>query len=189
MFAETDTNADEDSVGNDINEEDTVPITTDNGANIGDLGTIPPLFPLWTDFHPDNSIRFNCTVSPSMAAGIQLMEVIGKHSVDLSLYDDIVGFISKLAEDDYNFKQKIPKRQSLHQQCEQVFNYTSLQPKMIVVPVTTLDKPTITMPVFDIQAVLAKMLQNPVLMNKANFPPNYGNLYWKGNIQAGHLCI
>ena len=173
LLPETDTNAEEDAVvgEDDTNEEDTMP--TENGAPIPALGTMPPIFPLWTDFDHANSIRFNCTVSPSMAAGIQLMEVIGKHSVDLSLYDDIVGFISKLAEDDYNFKQKIPQRQSLHQQCEQVFNYRSLQPKMIVVPVTTLDTPTITMPVFDIQAVLAKMLQNPVLMNKANFPPNY----------------
>ena len=54
------------------------------------------------------SINYNTRVSPSMSAGIRLMEVIGKHSVDLKLYDDIVGFISKLADEGYNFDQKLP---------------------------------------------------------------------------------
>ncbi len=172
-----DTN-DEDGAGEDDDmdgdEDTTMHLTTEDGAPIADLqgDTVEPLFPLWKDFGHDH-INYNTRVSPSMSAGIRLMEVIGKHSVDLKLYDDIVGFIRKLADEGYNFDQKIPKRQSLHQQCEQAFNYTSLTPKMIDVPVATLDKPTVTMPVFDAQAVLAKMLQNPELMDEANFAPKY----------------
>ena len=134
---------------------------------------VPPTFPIVTEFDSDKSIRFQSTVAHSTAAGIQLMDVIGQHSVDLSLYDDIVKFINDLAESGYDFNQKLPKRKALHKQCEKAFNYSSLRPKLIEVPVTTLSTPTITMPVFDIQAVLSKMLGNPMLMQEANFAANY----------------
>ena len=163
----------------DVNDEANIPImlTAENGAPITDAPghTLPPTFPIKTNFDHSNSnsIRFKSTVAPCTAAGIQLMDVIGKHSVDLSLYDEIVGLLGNLADSGYDFKQKLPKRHALLQQCEEVFNYKSLRPKLIEVPVTTLDTPTITMPVFDVQAVLAKMLQNPMLIRPQNLAANY----------------
>lgn len=134
----------------------------------------PPLFPIETGFDKQNSILFEGDVAPPTAAGIQLMDVIGKHSVDLKLYDDIVQFITNLANSGYNFQQhKIPKRSSLRQQCEETFNYSSLRPKMVDVPVATLPTPTVTMPVFNIRAVITKMLRNPRVMQESNFPDNY----------------
>ena len=135
--------------------------------------TLPPIFPILNEFDRDKSIRFDGTVAPCTAAGIKLMELLENHSVDLSLYDDIVRFIGDLADTGYNFGQKIPKRQALHKQCEEAFNYSSLRPKLIEVPVATLSTPTVTVPVFDIQAVLSKMLRNPLLMQQDNFAANY----------------
>ena len=132
-----------------------------------------PLFPLANECDRNTSIRFKGTVAPAIAAGLQLMDVISKHSIDLSLYDDIVGFISSLADAQYNFKHKLPNRNALHNACEQTFRYNRLRPKMINVPVATLSKPTVTMPVFDVQAVLSKMLQNPHLMQSKNVAANY----------------
>ena len=132
-----------------------------------------PMFPIANENNRNNSIRFKGTVTPSIAAGLQLMEVISKHSIDLSLYDDIVGFISSLADAEYNFHHKLPNRTALHKACEQSFHYKQLCPRLIDVPVATLSKPTVTMPVFDIQAVLSKMLLNPNLMQAKHVAANY----------------
>lgn len=165
--------ADDVSLDNDVNDAN-VPMSADGAPVLAATGHIlPPIFPNTTDFDHDDSIRFDSTVAPCTAAGIKLMEIIGKHSVDLTLYNDIVCFIGDLADAGYNFTQKLPKRKALHTQCEQAFNYSSLRPKLLEVPVATLDTPTVTMPVFDIKAVLAKMLQNPLLMQEANIAANY----------------
>lgn len=130
-------------------------------------------FPLITDDKAKHNIRYKGTVSPATAAGIKLMALLAKHTTDLSLYDDVVEYISNLADTGYDFQQKIPKRVSLHNTCEQAFNYTQLQPKLIDVTVATLPVPKITVPVFDIQAVLRKMLCNPQLMRQEHFAADY----------------
>ena len=150
-------------------------ISDGDNATLTEASDAPwePIFPIRSDCDQDTSVQFKNQVAPCTAAGIQLMEVIGRHSVDLKLYDDIVQFIENLANDDYDFKQKIPKRHALHRQCEEVFNYSSLRPKLINVPVKTLDNPTVTMPVFDIQAVVSKMLRDPEKMQEENLVRNY----------------
>ena len=135
--------------------------------------TSEPIFPIHGDDDPMRHIKFDGNVSPSTSAGIQLMQVLGKHTTDLSLYDDLVRFIGDLADQGYDFKQRIPNRRTLHNTCEKTFNYTQLQPKLVPVPVATMSIPTVQVPVFDIQAVLRKMLCNPRLMQQANFAADY----------------
>lgn len=132
-----------------------------------------PLFPILPNANSKHRIHFQGTVSPATAAGIQLMKVLGKHTTDLSLYDDIVTFINELADTNYNFRQKIPSRHVLKSTCEQAFQYQCLKPKLVSVHVATMSVPTVLVPIFDIQAVLTKMLTNPTLMQAKHFAANY----------------
>ena len=133
----------------------------------------------------DNNIRFKGSVAPATAAGITLMNVLSKHTSDLSLYNDVVGFISNLADSGYDFKQRIPNRNILHSTCETSFNYSHLEPNMIEVPVATMSTPTVIVPVFDIEAVLSKMLCNPALMKQEHFAKNY-NIFTGQEVTTQH---
>lgn len=135
--------------------------------------TPEPIFPIDGEYQSKGNVKFSGKVSHSAAAGLQLMHVLGSHTSDLSLYDDIVRFIGDLANTGYDFKQRLPSRHTLQTTCEKTFNYTQLQPKLVEVPVATMTLPTVKVPVFDIQAVLSKMLCNPMLMQKTNFAADY----------------
>ena len=132
-----------------------------------------PVFPIHCDNQSKHGIKFSGNVSHSTAAGLQLMQVLGRHTTDLSLYDDIVRVIGDIANDGYDFKHRLPSRHTLHTTCEKHFNYATLQPKFVEVPVATMTVPTVKVPVFDIQAVLSKMLCNPMLMQTENFAADY----------------
>lgn len=154
--------------------------TGDCGKDLGESAKIQPhklphqpTFPIRTSYEREDTIQFTGTVAPSVEAGIKLMEVLGKHTTDLKLYDDIVNFISDLAESNYNFRHKLPNRRALHKTCETTFEYQSLKPKLVEVRVATMPVPTVQVPVFDVQAVLTKMLTNPSLMQPKHFAANY----------------
>lgn len=153
----------------DDNEDDD---QTDKDGNNEDQ---EPLFPLIAKQDnrnsKENNIKFQGRVAPSAAAAITLMNVLEKRSVDLSLYDDLVKCIYELAQD-FDFKQPLPNRAQLTSTCEKTFNYKQLEPKMIDVRVATMSTPTVTVPVFDIQALLQKMLRNPTLMTEDNIAKN-----------------
>ena len=165
-FMNADENVDEESEQKEDN-------TDHNNTPKGVTDDHPPIFPIATEFDSAKTIRFKGTVPPAMAAGLRLMDVIGKHSTDLSLYDDIVDFIKSLADSDYNFNVSIPKRAGLRTLCETTFNCRQLKPKLVDVQVKTLSKPYVTMPVFDAQAVLGKMLCSPSLMKPEHIAAGY----------------
>lgn len=119
-------------------------------------------------------IQFAGTLSPALAVGVQLMNVLGKHTTDLSLFDDVAKFVNELASTGHQFaKHVIPTRATIESTCEKTFNYKELKPKLIDVPVSSMSQDTITVPVFDVEAVIQKMLCNPSLMREEHFASNY----------------
>ncbi len=93
--------------------------------------------------------------------------------MDLALYDEIVDLIKFHATtQDTDFAtNKLYHRNELMKTLTEMYNLKALQPQLHQVRLT--DSSTVTVPVFDVKAVILFMLHDPKRMQFHHFAPGY----------------
>ncbi len=116
----------------------------------------------------------NLNPPPGVKFCIHLQHIISSHrGVDLAMYDEIVDLIQFHAttqETDFS-TNKLYHRNELTKTLTELYNLTALQPRLH--PVVLSDSATVTVPVFDVKAVILSMLHDPQRMQSCNFAPGY----------------
>ena len=132
------------------------------------------------------SIPSNTRMSPTISAGVRLMNILQKHTNDSKLYDDVVDLINHLGEEKHDFKIPLPSRKKLTTLLEDVLKFRQMKPKLVDVPIKSMiNKSEIAVPVFDAQAVITKMLQDPKLMRPENIASEYDIFSGKSTSNIG----
>jgi hypothetical protein len=111
---------------------------------------------------------------PGVKFGIHLQHIISSHrSVDLKLYDEIIDLIHYHATtQETNFStNKLYHQKELTTTLSQLYHLNGLQPTLHYV--TLADLSLVTIPVFDVKAVILSILHDPQRMNPSNFSPGY----------------
>jgi len=115
---------------------------------------------------------------------IRLNDLINRHKAPLLLYDEIVHlFNDYISSDNFSKYGKLCTRQSFIKQLEKSHpSVTALRPVNKLV--TLHDDTQVTVPVFDIQAMILDILTNPELMREENFAEGYD--IFTGEIDDNH---
>jgi len=120
--------------------------------------------------------QFHCDLNPPPGVKfcIHLQHILSSHrGVDLKLYDEIVDLIKFHAtthETDFS-TNKLYHRNELTKTLSELYNLGVLEPQLH--QVTLFDASTVTVPVFDVKAVILSILHDPKLMRQQNFAPGY----------------
>lgn len=119
-------------------------------------------------------LRRDINPPPGVKFGIHLQHLISSHrGVDLKLYDEIIDLIQFHATtQDTNFStNKLYHRKELTKTLSQLYNLHDLQPALH--NVTLSDSSVVTVPVFNVKAVILSILHDHNRMNPSNFAPGY----------------
>jgi len=129
-------------------------------------------------------LRRDINPPPGVKFGIHLQHLISSHrGVDLKLYDEIIDLIQFHATtQDTNFSTNklVYHRKELTKTLSQLYNLHDLQPALH--NVTLSDSSVVTVPVFNVKAVILSILHDHNRMNPSNFAPGY-------DIFTGHQRI
>ena len=118
--------------------------------------------------------RSNLNPPPGVKFGVHLLHVISSHrGVDLKLYDEIIDLIKNHATtQDTDFAtHKLYHRKELTRTLSTLYNLGDLQP--ILHNVTLSDSSVVSVPVFDVKAVILAMLHDTRKMQSTNFASGY----------------
>lgn len=132
-----------------------------------------------SDEHNDTStnrykFRSDLNPPPGIKFGVHLQHLISSHrGVDLKLYDEIIDLIKMHATtQDTDFaNQKLYHRKELTKTLTSLYNLGHLRP--ILHNVSLSDDSVVSVPVFDVKAVILSMLQDPRRMQTKNFSSGY----------------
>ena len=115
---------------------------------------------------------------------IRLNDLINRHKAPLLLYDEIVHlFNDYISSENFSKYGKLCTRQSFIKQLEKSHpSVTALRPVNKLV--TLHDDTQVTVPVFDIHAMILDILTNPELMREENFAEGYD--IFTGEIDDNH---
>ncbi len=111
---------------------------------------------------------------PGVKFCIHLQQIISSHrGVDLALYEEIIDLIKFHAKtQDTDFAtNKLYHRNKLTKTLTELYNLNALQPQLHQVVLT--DSSTVTVPVFDVKAVILSILHDPKRMQFHHFAPGY----------------
>ena len=120
------------------------------------------------------NIKRGINPPPGVKFGIHLQHIISSHhGVDLKLYDKIIDLIHYHATtQENNFStNKLYHRKELTNTLLQLYNLNGLKPTLHNVMLS--DSSLVTVPVFDVKAVILSILHDPRRMNPCNFAPGY----------------
>jgi len=158
---------------------DNIDIDVYNSSGVGD--DYDTGYELSTEGDPSISSSTNCyqfdrdlNPPPGVKFCIHLQHIISSHrGVDLALYDEIVDLIKFHATtQDTDFStNKLYHRNELSKTLTELYNLQALKPKLHSVVLS--DSTTVTVPVFDVKAVILSILHDPQRMQSHNFAPGY----------------
>jgi len=142
----------------------------DNGVDFGTSSD----FDIFNESTDPYSFRQNLNPPLGIKFGIHLQHILSSHrGVDLKLYDEIIDLIkyhaSTQATDFTN--NKLYHRQELTTTVAKLYNLTELQPTLH--NVTLSDSSVVSVPVFNVKAVILSMLHDKRLMQPHNFASGY----------------
>ena len=124
-----------------------------------------------TSSHMQYQYRWDLNPPPGVKFGIHLQHILSSHwGVDLKLYDRIVNLIKYHATTqatDFSLN-KLYHRKELTKTLAELYNLGDLEPQLHQV---MSDNSTVTVPVFDVKAVILSMLHDPKCMQPKNFVP------------------
>jgi hypothetical protein len=132
--------------------------------NARETTTVTSTSSIQRSINPPSGIKF----------GIHLHEILSSHrGVDLSLYDEIIDTIkyhSTVHKTDFS-ATKLYHRKELTTTLSDLYKFNEMKPVMHKVTIS--DGSVVTVPVFDVKAVLLSILHDPKRMRYENFAMNY----------------
>jgi len=120
------------------------------------------------------AFRQNLNPPPGIKFGIHLQHILSTHrGVDLKLYDEIIDLIKYHASTQVTdfTTNKLYHRQELTTTVANLYNLTKLQPTLH--NVTLSDSSIVSVPVFNVKAIILSMLHDSRLMQPHNFASGY----------------
>lgn len=121
-----------------------------------------------------NTIFVATLTPPGVKFGIHLEHILSSHrGVDLKLYDEIIDLIHHYATtQDMDFRTtKLYHRKQLTKTLSKLYNLADLEPQMHHVSLS--NSSIVTVPVFDVKAVILSILHDPNRMQPQHFAPGY----------------
>ena len=135
---------------------------------------VDPLEGINLSEEPDAKIKYDGQLIPALLYQIHMeYKIHGHREVDLCLSDDIHAVVQQHAENGLDFKSmKIVSRKNLLKRVAEVYNLTTLAPKIYKIKVQNNTLLT-SVAVFNLRAQVLSILHNNELMQPHNFAPGY----------------
>ena len=134
-----------------------------------DFATQTPALPYDTNVSLAEHYRFQ----------IEMMDVLARHRVDLSLHDELIDLIKHYSDNDQlNFSaENLRSREGMVSNLEKVFKTTPMKPTNVNVKLKSGALATVA--TFDVEAMILSLLNDKTIMKKENLAPGYDFLTGK----------